>query len=88
MKKLFTISMTGILFLFVHVTAFAQDSTSGAVKHINETSEQADKLHGKKIQQESLSIKKYEKIDKGKATGTKKKTCTKCRRRHHASSAK
>ena len=88
MKKLFTILTNGTLFLFVHAPSFAQDSTSGAVKHINETSEQADKLHGKKIQQESLSIKKYEKIDEAKATTTKKKKCTKCRRKHHSSSAK
>ena len=84
MKKIFTILIGSTLFLLAHETSFAQDSSkSNAMKHVSKTSERADKLYGKKIQQQSLNVKSFEKID---TAGTKKqnrKKCTAHKRKHH-----
>ncbi len=82
MKILFTILMFSASFLFIQPSVFAQDSAkSGAVNQINKTSEQADKLYGKKIQQKSLSTKPG-RLDTVAASKTKKKTCIKHKRKH------
>lgn len=76
MKKIFTILIGNALFLLAHETSLAQDSSkSNAIKHVSETSERADKLYGKKIQQQSLTIKSFEKMD---TAATKKQTRKKC----------
>jgi hypothetical protein len=85
MKKLFTILMCSVLFLFVQLSVSAQDSTQpGAVKQINKTNEQADKIYGKEIQKRTLTTKSFESLDSAasKANKTKKKCCKKCRRKH------
>ncbi len=84
MKKIFTILLTNALFLLAHETSLAQDSTkSNAVKHINETSERADNLYGKKIQQQSLTVKSFEKMDTVAAGKQSKKKCARHKRKHH-----
>jgi len=85
MKKLFTILMSSVSFLFVQLSVSAQDSTRpGAIKQINKTNEQADKIYGKEIQKQTLTTKSFERLDSAanKANKTKKKCCKKCRRKH------
>ncbi|MEO8110138.1 MAG: hypothetical protein ABI594_08905 [Ginsengibacter sp.] len=82
MKKIFTILIGNTLFLLAQETCFAQDSSkSNAIKHVNETSEQADKLYGKKIQQQSLTIKPIEKMDTLATTKPARKKCVKHKRK-------
>jgi hypothetical protein len=63
MKKKIII-LFGTTFFLVRVSACAQDSTKhSALKRITKTNEQADKLKGKEIKQQSLSNKKFTKLD-------------------------
>jgi len=72
----------GIVFLATGLSASAQDSSrQGAAKKIIKTSEQADNLHGKKIQQQTLSNNRVEKLDSVAANRPKKKTVAKHRRK-------
>lgn len=83
MKKLFTILMFNAIFLFAIENAHAQDSTkSPALKHINETSEQSDKIYGEKIQQQTLSLISFEKVDTVTIKKQPSKKCTRCKRKH------
>lgn len=76
--------MINVIFLFAFENSHAQDTTkSPAIKHINETSEQADKLYGKKIQQQTLSSQSFEKIDTLAVQKQHKKKCAKCKHKHH-----
>ncbi len=82
MKNIFTIFMVNAFFLFAFESAHAQDSTSSpAIKHINQTSEQADKLYGKKIQQQTLALKLFEKADTVAVQNQHKKKYTRCKRK-------
>ena len=68
--------VTGISFVS------AQDSTRHtAIKTIEKTSAQADKLQGKKIQQQTLLNKRVEKLDTTSVTNTKKKKIIKRKRK-------
>jgi hypothetical protein len=76
------IFLLGIAFLTAHFPASAQDSSQhGAAKKINKTSEQADNLHGKKIQQQTLTNNRVEKLDSGTSGRPKKKPAVKHKRR-------
>jgi hypothetical protein len=69
-KKIFTLLLCSILFL-IH-PANAQDiSKNAAIKQINKTSVQADKLYGKKIQQQTLSTNSFVKMSTLKLGKTK-----------------
>lgn len=88
MKKLFIILKCSVLFLLVQASVYAQDSTqTGAIKQIQKTSEQSDKLYGKKIQKQSLSTKTFESPGTvaavHKTNKLKNKGCKKHKRRHH-----
>jgi len=73
MKNSFIFFM-GIFFLIVHGQAAAQDSSRpGAAKKINKTSEQADNLQGKKIQQQTLLNTRVEQLGSSAANKPKKK---------------
>ena len=63
MKTLFTGILFVAAFLLAAIRVDAQDSTkAGVVKQINASSENADKLHGKKLQAQSLSNHRFEKL--------------------------
>ncbi len=84
MKNIFTILIVNAIFLFSAKNAHAQDSTkSPGIKHINETSEQSEKLYGEKIQQQTLTLKSFEMVDTVAAKKQHKKKCTRCKRKHH-----
>lgn len=84
MKNIFTTLMINAFFLFAFGNAHAQDSTKfPAIKHVNQTSEQADKLYGKKIQQQTLTLQSFEKVDTLTAQNHRKKKCVRCRHKHH-----
>ncbi len=84
MKNIFTTLMVNTFFLFAFGNAHAQDSTkSPAIKHINQTSEQADKLYGKKIQQQTLTLQSFEKADTVAVQNQPKKKCARCKHKHH-----
>lgn len=83
MKNIFKTLMTGVLFLFAFGNARAQDSTqSSATQHIHETSEQAEKLYGKKIQQQTLTLQSFEKADTAIVQNQHKKKCARCKHKH------
>ncbi len=84
MKKTFTLILCSTSFLLIHLFVFAQDSTKhSAAKQINKTSEQSDKLTGKKIQQQSLSGNRFIKPDTTATVNkTKKKPVVKRKRKH------
>jgi len=67
------IFLLGMFFLTADFSASAQDSSRSAAKKINKTSEQADNLHGRKIQQQTLSNNRVEKLDSIAAKPTKRK---------------
>jgi len=81
MKKKLTILLLVASFLLMRLSVFAQDSTKpGAVKQLNGTNEQADKLQGKKIQQQSLSKNHFDTLVT--ADTAKKKTVKKYKHKH------
>lgn len=72
-----------MLLLFVQLSVSAQDGTQpGAIKHINKTSGQADKIYGKEIQRKTLTTKSFERLDSAanRTNKIKKKCCKKCRK--------
>ena len=82
MKKLLTIFICTVMFLFTQLWALAQDSTQpGAMKQVNKTSGQADKIYGKEIQRRTLTTKSFESLDStNKSNKTKTKRSKKCSR--------
>ena len=62
MKNIFTTILFVPIFFGATVTLHAQDS-NGVKNQIKRSNEKADNLHGKKIQQQSLSPGKFEKLD-------------------------
>jgi hypothetical protein len=75
------ILLLGMFFLTAGLSASAQDSSRSAAKKINKTGEQGENLHGKKIQQQTLSNNRVEKLDTIAAKPTKKKA-VKHKRKH------
>ncbi|MEO6638594.1 MAG: hypothetical protein ABIN25_09965 [Ginsengibacter sp.] len=83
MKKIFTILVITAIFLFASENAPAQDTTkTSAIKLVNETSEQADKLYGKKIQHQTLSLQSFEMTDTTAIKKENRKKCKNCKRKH------
>jgi hypothetical protein len=85
MKQLFTTLSCSILLFFAQLPVSAQDTTQpGALKQINQGSEQADKIYGKEIQKQTLTKKSFEKLDTASNKGNKatKKYRKKCKRKH------
>ncbi len=62
MKK-YLIVMVLVFLLLSGVTVFAQNKQTGVKKELDAQSEQTDKLQGKKIQQKTLSVNRFEKLD-------------------------
>jgi len=84
MKKTRTI-LLGAIILLVGATLHAQDSTKhNAFKQISKGSENADNLYGKKIQQQTLSKKRFEKLDTIVPGPVKKKNT---KHKHHNKTA-
>jgi len=80
MKKTRTI-LLGAIILLAGATVHAQDSTKHhAFKQIGKGSENADNLYGKKIQQQTLSNKRFEKLDTIAPKPVKKKNT---KNKHH-----
>jgi hypothetical protein len=74
MKKQSLIVIFSAAFLLLQSSLCAQDSTkTGAAKQISNSSEQADKLSGKKIQQKNLSAGHFERLDTIDVNKPKKK---------------
>ena len=83
MKNLHNILVCGVLFLLVQLSVSAQDSTHpGAVKQINKTNEQADKILWQRNTETYSTTKSFESLDSAanKTNTTKKKCCKKCRK--------
>lgn len=81
MKKTCTITLLTVIFLSVAAMTNAQDS-SGVKKQINASNEKADNLHGKKIQQQTLSAGKFEKLDTAISSKPVVKSKKKSKRKH------
>ena len=80
MKKMFKV-LFGAVVLLTGTIVRGQDSTKhSAATHISKGSENADNLYGKKIQQQTLSNKHFEKLDTIAPKPLKKKST---KRKHH-----
>ena len=83
MEKMLLIAGFVVAFFLTGANSYAQDSTKrGALKQISSSSEQADKLYGKKIQQQSLLNNKLEKTDTVPATIPVKKKNIRSKHKH------
>ena len=80
MKNIIT-SLFFIVAFSSAVVVHAQDS-SGVKKQINASNEKADNLHGRKIQQQSLSSGKFEKLDSTTSFKPATKQKKKSKRKH------
>ena len=83
MEKMFLTVCFIVAFFLAGANSYAQDSTKrGALKQISSSSEQADKLYEKKIQQQSLLNNKLEKLDTVHATTPVKKKNIRSKHKH------
>ncbi|MEO5683264.1 MAG: hypothetical protein ABIQ88_11525 [Chitinophagaceae bacterium] len=83
MKKIISIMLTVVVIAWLPLAVSGQDSTKqSAIKKINADNEHADNLQGKKIQQQALAGKTFEKLDTVAANSPKKKKHAVTRRKH------